>query len=173
MQEHSFIFTYQVEFVGQEVKRLFYALKLTKSATTHCSITQQTASLYPFLRIYLYVGLSYLLFRPRVITHCVTMVPQVLQQPRASTSYTLRGRQRVQPRCCLHAGADGAEAPGIVEVCPLATANVCRAHLLLEKVSKPEQNQAGSITSIWPLAKNKLTQRLGRVPMKVNFSWNM
>lgn len=51
MQEHSFIFRYQVEFVGQEVKRLFHALRVTKSVTTHCNNTQKTASYYPFLRI--------------------------------------------------------------------------------------------------------------------------
>lgn len=51
VQEHSFISRYQVEFVGQEVKRLFYALKLTKSATMHCNITQKSASRYPFLQI--------------------------------------------------------------------------------------------------------------------------
>lgn len=103
-------------------------------------------------------------------THDVTMVPQVLQQPRAPTFYALQGRQQVQPRCCLHAGADGAQATGIVEVHPSVTANV--THISMQKASKSGHKCADSITSIWSLAKERWTWRLSRVQMKVHFHWN-
>lgn len=49
MQEHSFISRYQIEFVGQEVKGLCYALGLIKPARTHHNSTHQTAPDNPFL----------------------------------------------------------------------------------------------------------------------------
>jgi len=90
MQEHSFISRYHVGFVGQEVKRLF--LRSQVDQVCYCALQHHTGDSFPLPippNINRYVGLSYLLLWPGVTTHRVMMVPQLLQQPRAPTFYTL------------------------------------------------------------------------------------
>lgn len=108
--------------------------------------------------IKLYVGLSYLLLQPGVTTHGVMMAPQVLQQP--------KGRQHI--------------AAYMLELMVLSLVKFTHQQQqtfsctpALKKVSKPEQKCAGSITSVWSLAKKRLTQKLSRVQIKFNFIWNM
>lgn len=42
MQEHSFISRYQVEFVGQEIKRLCHTLRLRLSLLVHTATTHRS-----------------------------------------------------------------------------------------------------------------------------------
>lgn len=71
MQEHSFISRYQIEFVGQEVKRLCYALGLIKSAWT-CHNSSSLQPIPPHSNNSS-AGISFLLLWPEVTSHCVMM----------------------------------------------------------------------------------------------------
>lgn len=71
MQEHSFISRYQIEFVGQEVKKLCYALGLIKSARArHNSGCPQPI---PPHSNNSRAGISFLLLWPGLTSHCVMM----------------------------------------------------------------------------------------------------
>lgn len=71
MQEHSFISRYQIEFVGQEVKRLCYALRLIKSAST-CHNSSSPQPIPPHSKNSR-AEISFLLLWPELASHCVMM----------------------------------------------------------------------------------------------------
>lgn len=163
MQEHSFIFRYQGEFVGQELKSLFYTLRSMKSATTHHTTTHNTAS-YILPHISLFAGLSL----------CFSQGLQPFawrwQQPKAPTFYSLRKAASVAMLLPTHE---------LMALRPLELwhfthyqqwALLCTS--AAEELSQPEQKCTGSITSILSLSMKRLIWRL-RLQIQVNFSWNM
>lgn len=90
LQEHSFIFRYQAEFLGQEVI-LFILSGLQR-------LLHIERFLLPFpLNINLYAGVNYPLLQPGANIHCVMMVSQDPQLPGVSKLHVLPGMALLKP----------------------------------------------------------------------------